>query len=373
MKTFMHGLVIGKFYPPHAGHEYLIRTAADHCHSVTVVVMAASHETIPLTIRVSSLKEVFAGFPHVAIVGVMDDVPVDYHDPAIWEQHVALMREGVVKADQGRASVPVDAVFTSESYGDELARYFEAVPVCLDQARELYPVSGTAVRQAPAYYWDQLDASIRAWMALRVVIVGAESTGKTTLAQRLAASLQARGGSWERVRWVPEFGREHTQNKLALARGRARLEGQSEPGMHDLLWSSAEFEFIARRQWHMEDTAARYGGPVLVADTDAFATGIWHERYVGRRSAMVESLRAAPCPRRLYLLTDVNSVPFEQDGIRDGESIRGWMQDIFHQRLGEQGYAWRLITGDRDDFLRQALQCVEDAQQEAWRFAPPLG
>ena len=37
-----HGLVIGKFYPLHAGHEHLVTTAADRCDRLTVVAMASS-------------------------------------------------------------------------------------------------------------------------------------------------------------------------------------------------------------------------------------------------------------------------------------------------------------------------------------------
>jgi len=37
--TARHGLVIGKFYPPHAGHHLLVRTAARACERVTVIVL----------------------------------------------------------------------------------------------------------------------------------------------------------------------------------------------------------------------------------------------------------------------------------------------------------------------------------------------
>ena len=60
MTSFSHALVIGKFYPPHAGHEYLIRAAADAARNVTVVVMAADVESIPLDLRVAWLKEMLA-------------------------------------------------------------------------------------------------------------------------------------------------------------------------------------------------------------------------------------------------------------------------------------------------------------------------
>ena len=42
MKTYRHGLVLGKFSPPHAGHHHLVRTASDRCERLTVLVCATS-------------------------------------------------------------------------------------------------------------------------------------------------------------------------------------------------------------------------------------------------------------------------------------------------------------------------------------------
>ena len=53
--SFRHGLIIGKFYPPHAGHHAAIRRAADECDRVSVVVMASYAETVPLADRVAWL------------------------------------------------------------------------------------------------------------------------------------------------------------------------------------------------------------------------------------------------------------------------------------------------------------------------------
>jgi HTH-type transcriptional regulator, transcriptional repressor of NAD biosynthesis genes len=41
---FGHGLIVGKFYPPHAGHLHLISQAVMACDRVTVLVMAARRE-----------------------------------------------------------------------------------------------------------------------------------------------------------------------------------------------------------------------------------------------------------------------------------------------------------------------------------------
>jgi HTH-type transcriptional regulator, transcriptional repressor of NAD biosynthesis genes len=109
---------------------------------------------------------------------------------------------------------------------------------------------------------------------------------------------------------------------------------------------------------------------VLVCDTDAFATGVWHERYVGRRSASVEALGRK---HALYLLTHPDDVPFFQDELRDGEAIRRWMTDIFVARLDESGRRWRWLRGSREQRLQGALEAIDALLAEGWRLADPLG
>ncbi|RYF41243.1 MAG: transcriptional regulator, partial [Comamonadaceae bacterium] len=326
--TSAHGLVIGKFYPPHAGHHLLVRTAASQCARVTVVVMAASQESIALADRVAWMREVHATDPHVTVTGIVDDVPVDYGDATIWDQHVALMR----KALHAIGAPPVTAVFTSENYGAELARRFGAVAVTLDTARVLAPVSATRVRADVPGLWMQLDPVVRGALALRVVVIGAESTGTTTLSLALAQHLRGWGGAWGLTRWVPEYGRDFSIAKVAAATASAQLHGLPLPAFEDVRWQAGEFVHIAQTQCALEAASARLGGPVLVCDTDAFATHTWHERYLAAPDAAVDAACAA-ARADLYLLTHHDGVPFEQDGIRDGQAIRPWMTQRFSERL----------------------------------------
>ncbi|HVV85438.1 MAG TPA: AAA family ATPase [Kofleriaceae bacterium] len=358
--TARHGLVIGKFYPPHAGHHHLIRAAAAGCARVTVVVMASSVESLSLADRVRWLREVHAADAHVTITGIADDHPVDYDSDAAWRAHVALMRE----ATGAVTEEPIDAVFTSEAYGAELARRFGARHVAVDPGRATHPVSGTAVRADPVRHWDDLAAPVREHLAWRVVLVGAESTGKTTLAAELAAALAARGGPFARTRWVPEVGRDVTLAKLAAL-------GPDAP-MDALVWTTADFVDIAREQAAREAAAARAGGPVLVCDTDAFATGIWHERYVGARDAAVDALGTA-APFQLYLLTHPDDVPFTQDGVRDGEHLRHWMTGVFAARLDADRRRWQWLRGDRATRLARAVAAVDGLLATGWGLAAPLG
>ncbi|MEU2631114.1 AAA family ATPase [Kitasatospora sp. NPDC007106] len=366
---FAHGLVIGKFYPPHAGHHFLIRSAADACERVTVVVMAAACESVPLADRVAWIREHWAGEPHVAVAGIADDLPVDYGSDEAWAGHVALMREAVAAAPP---APPVDAVFSSEPYGTELARRFDAAPVLLDVPRDTFAVSGTKVRADPVGHWDDLEPPVRAWFARRVVVLGAESTGTTTLSRDLAAALRGRGGPHAATRWVPEYGRELTAAKLAVARGRARPGGPV-PSVFDLEWTDADFELVGRRQNEAEQRAARCGGPVLVCDTDTLATTVWQERYRGRATGPVRRLAAGMPPRALYLLTSDDGVAFDDDGLRDGEHLRPWMTGRFREVLTAGAVPWIELRGDRVERLQRALTAVDALLAGGWAPGEPLG
>ena len=350
-----HALVIGKFYPPHAGHHELVRSAAASADRVTVVVMAASVESLSLSDRVAWMREIHAPEANVTVAGIMDDVPVDMSSDVIWQAHVDLMRRALATVTRE----PVDAVLTPEAYGAELARRFGAR--LLPSPPRLGYTSGTLVRADVAAHWEWLEPCVRAHLALRVVLVGAESTGKTTLARELTAALRARGGSWARVEWVGEVGRDETLAKVAAAGAPARID--------DIVWSTPDFVHIARSQAAAEAAAARRGGPVLICDTDAFATGIWHERYMGSREPLVEAA-GAPAPFHLYLLTHHDDVPFVDDGIRDGEHIRGWMTDTFAARL--RGRRWQWLRGPREARRARALELI-DGTFNGRRFADPLG
>ncbi|WP_370616736.1 AAA family ATPase [Mumia qirimensis] len=361
-----HGLIIGKFYPPHAGHHLLIRTAAAVSHRVTVLVLDHPAESIPVADRVAWLREVHRDDEGVAIVGATDPHPVDYEDPDVWDLHVGLFRDLAATV----TPEPVTAVFSSEPYGEELARRLGARPVAVDPDRVLAPISATAVRQDPVTHWESLAEPVRGALACRVVVVGAESTGTTTVALALRDALRARGGSHGLTRWVPEHGRDATVEKLATARAQAGVDGiAAPPTMDELVWRSDEFVTIARTQNALEDAAARLGGPVLVCDTDAFATGIWHERYEGTRSAAVEDLaRHHP----LYLLTDPEGVPFVQDGLRDGEGIRDWMTGRFVEALEASGRPTVVLKGSLEQRVADGLAAIDALLAAHWRFAAPV-
>lgn len=334
---YAHGLVLGKFYPLHAGHGALLHAAQRRCARVTVQVVGSSVESVPVAVRAGWLAE---EHPGVHVVTAVDDHPVDLASESAWRHHVALA--------ESMLDSPVDAVLTSDPYGAELARRLGATWLQVDPGRRTTPVSGTAVRADVPGHWWALGPAVRAWLVRRVVVLGAESTGSTTLATALAEALG--------TAWVPEFGRAWTARR---------------PGGLTAPWHSAEFDLVAAEQARAEDAAARrVPRPVLVCDTDVLATTVWHERYTGTASPTVAAAAAARVPD-LYLLTG-DEIPFVDDGMRDGEHLREAMTARFREVLAAQPAPWVEVRGSRSERLATALGHVAALLARGWDLAPPL-
>lgn len=318
------GFIVGKFYPPHRGHKLLIDTARKQVDRLVVMLAHHPSQTISGELRRDWLREIH---PDCEIHLVPDELADDSRQ---WAEFTLRHLGGAP-----------DVVFSSEQYGPEFARWMGSKHVMVDQSRQNVPVSGTAVRAAPLEHWEFLEPCVRAYFALRVVLVGAESTGKTTLAEMLARRFQ--------TVWVPEYGREHWEQKVA---------GLS---MDDPLpaWSVDEFRHIAAEQQAREAAAARLANRILVCDTNSFATGTWYERYFGKRDSAVDAFGAHD-KVDLYLLC-APDVAFVQDGLRDGELIRDWMHDRFRQQLAVGATPWIEIRGDypaRWEIAESAVQSM---------------
>jgi NadR type nicotinamide-nucleotide adenylyltransferase len=321
------GLVIGKFCPPHRGHKLLIDTASEQSERTVVIVCAKPTDTIPGELRGEWLREIHSA----AEVMVIDD-RYDENDSKVWAENTIRWL--------GRAP---DAVFTSEDYGDRYAALMGSKHISVDRDRARVNISGTAVRRDPFANWDYLEPAVRGWFAKRVCVLGAESTGTTTVAKALAARL--------RTSWVEEFGREYSEVKLAK---------------NDPIWRSGEFTMIAEEQARREYAAARQANRVLICDTNAFATVLWHRRYMGTHSAEVEQIAGrGRCD--LYFLTG-DEIPFVQDGLRDGEHIRHEMHTWFEQALARQPVPWAVLRGSLDERLREAVRLIQELfNASAWR------
>jgi HTH-type transcriptional regulator, transcriptional repressor of NAD biosynthesis genes len=312
----MIGVVIGKFYPPHRGHKFLIDTATAQVDHLTVIVCDHPSQSIPAALRAEWLREMH---PNVTVVVTPDDEP---DEPEPWARRTIEIL--------GRRP---DVVFTSEAYGIGYAAAMECAHVLVDLERETVPISATRIRANPLDHLDFLEPCVRAHFVWRVVLIGVESTGKTTLAKDLAAALQ--------TDWVPEYGREYSLTQTGD-------------------WQTEDFVRIATEQQRQENETAGKANRVLICDTNAFTTTVWHRRYMGEYAPEVDAIGNLDRVD-LYLLT-LPDFPFVQDGTRDGEVIRHAMHEWFVERLATSGAPVVTLRGDRPTRLAAALAAIRELE-----------
>lgn len=165
---------------------------------------------------------------------------------------------------------------------------------------------------------------------LRVVVTGSESTGKTTLAGRLAAHYG--------TACVPELSRAYA---LSVARPLTR---------HDV-------EPIARAQLAAERAAESAAGRLIVLDTDVLSTLVYGEHYYGHAPRWItDELRGHPAD--LYLLCDID-VPWVPDPARDRGHLRAEMHALFAEAVRRSGVPCVLIRGDWEERFRSAVAAVD--------------
>lgn len=344
-RRFENGLVVGKFAPLHLGHEWLIREAQAQCDNL--FLLSWSRPELPgceperrerwLQVRFPELPSWVVTPEWVAEQQrnglALPELPSDTDDDARQRQFVAAFCLLVL----GR---PMDAVFTSEAYGDGFAAHLAncfgrpVQHVELDGARRRVPISGTRLRAdvhglrqylAPQVYGDFVE---------RIGLLGGESTGKSRLSQALASALDTHHAA--------EFGRE-----LWEAQGGVL-------GYSDLL-------LIGRTQVAREGALAGYCRRYLVCDTTPLVTLFYCRELFGKADTELEWL-AERRYHHLFLCAD--DFPFVQDGTRQEESFRQRQNLWYAAELQRRGWPYRLLTGSLQQRVEQVLQVLAQPAPE---------
>ncbi len=313
-----HGLVLGKFMPPHLGHLHLIEFARSFVDELTVVVGTLASEPIDGVLRHGWMSELVPGAHVVHLTDENPQLPEEHPDFwGIWQRSL----ERVVPR-------PVDFVFASDAYGATLAKVLGATFVPVDPARTELPISGSAIRRDPFAHWDYLPRCVRPFYVRRISVFGPESTGKSTLVRALAERLDATA--------VPEYARTwlelHADRKV----------------------QPADMPIIARGQVASEAALARSARRTLICDTDPLATRVWSELLFGG----VDSELAPAGHYDLTLLLDVD-VPWIEDGVRYLPDERRAAFDAFEAALCAAQRKYVVIRGSWAERLERSLAAIE--------------
>jgi HTH-type transcriptional repressor of NAD biosynthesis genes len=325
------GMVLGKFYPPTLGHCYMVDFARHYVGHLTVIVATLSRETIPGEKRAAWMRELF---PDTNVIHVTDENPQEPGDHAnfwrIWQESIRrVMPSGP------------DYVFASEAYGSELARLLGATYVPVDHPRALRPIRASDVRTDPMAHWQWLPVPVRPYFVRRVCIIGPESTGKTTLADRLAKH-------YDTV-MVGEFARS-----LIAVSGR-RI-------------SDHLFPMILKGQAASEAALARQANRVLICDSDAYTTLLYRRLYFGD---CPDYVRAETERERydLYLLTTPDT-PFVPDPQRNHPEQRHWFFENAVEWLTRRAANYVVVNGSWNERFSTATAAIDSLLKA--NTLPPL-
>lgn len=161
---------------------------------------------------------------------------------------------------------------------------------------------------------------------VRVVLLGAESTGKTTLCQALAAAYS--------TVWVPEYGRQLTEEKMgALA--------------------YADHLHIAQQHLKIEDEQLAQARRFLFVDTNAVTTALYSYYYYQRCDPALLQMARDCRTRYAHAVVCQPSIPFEADGWRGPEALRNVQQGTTLMQLDLLGIPYTCVDGSVTERVRQ--------------------
>jgi NadR type nicotinamide-nucleotide adenylyltransferase len=202
VKKYVTGLVVGKFCPLHNGHLSVIKRAFELCDRVVILSYTSERfigcEGFRRKEWLEYAVENITDDDSRGSVHILDDI-VTIEDDAPEDEHRYFCADYLLN----ELDTTVQAVFTSESYGqgfaDYLSKYFSdnlktSITVdheMIDSERNVWPISGTQARRALAskYRPQMLDIFLPHYVkrdfVRKILFLGAESTGKTTLVKAL--------------------------------------------------------------------------------------------------------------------------------------------------------------------------------------------
>ncbi len=320
------GLVVGKFAPLHRGHEWLVQQAAAQCDHL--LILSYSNPEFARCEVPRRREWLAARFPTHESLAVDDawisdacrqrgiahqPMPHNSAEDAVQQHWLAWLLREVL----GRTP---DAMFCSEDYGPSCARTLSqafgspVAAVLVDRARLHVPIRATAIRAAPGLAVQWAAPEVARAFVRRVVLLGGESTGKTSLAAALAARLG--------TRWVSEYGRELWEQQGGL--------------------EEADLLTVAREQLAREDAAAGMATSWLVCDTSPLTTFGYAHWMFGR--ADPELARLAERRYDAIVLCQPDFA-FIQDGTRRDADFRQTQHAWYLEQLRGGDTPWLAAEG----------------------------
>ena len=315
--------VFGKFLPFHKGHEAMINFALANCEFLTVLVCCSDKENIQDTYRKAWIEKAFEKEKNIEIR------TFNYLESELLNTSESSESVSKIWAEVFKKQLPdYSLLITSEEYGNFVAAFMNIQHIAYDIPKKLYPVSATAVRNDVFNNWQFVPDSVKPDLLLKVVILGTECTGKTTLTEKLA--------KYFNCSFISEAGRDIIANSNSFT-------------FNDLY-------LVASEHATRIDKSNLADSPLVIIDTDIHTTKSYSlftfEKELEISTDIYNSNRA-----NIYLYLN-NDIEYLQDGTRLSEADRNLLDLSHRQVLTNHNIEIIEVTGDWDKRFEKAVEQI---------------
>jgi len=337
-------VVFGKFYPLHTGHIYLIQRACSQVDELHIIMGydeprdrqlfedSAMSQQPTVSDRLRWLLQTFKYQKNIRIHSFNEEGMEPYpHGWDIWSR-------GINEFMENHGIVP-NRVYTSEEPdAPQYQQHLGIEAVLIDPKRSFMSISGAQIRQDPFRYWEYIPTEVKPFFVRTVAILGGESSGKSTLVNKLANIFNTTS-AWE-------FGRDYVFSHL---------------GGDEMALQYSDYDKIALGQAQYIDFAVKYANKVAFIDTDFVTTQAFCKKYEGREHPFVQAL-IDEYRFDLVILVE-NNVPWVADGLRSlGSSVdRKEFQGLLVSMLEANNIDF--VHVEQDSYDERFLRCVELVQE----------
>ncbi len=326
------GMYGGSFNPLHLGHVRCIIHAANMCERLIIVIShSEKRNEIDVRIKYRWIYTITKHLPDIKIMILPDECSSksEYNNIDQWMSDAQKVKDF--------AGMPIDAVFCGSDY-DENSFWNKCYP---DAAIEILPrdeISSTKIRESLYAHWDWLPEVVRPYFVKKVLVIGTESTGKSTLSQNLALHFN--------TAYMEEAGREI-----------------SERSGTDTMMLPDDFTDILLTHKQREIQLLKGANKVLIEDTDCLITKFFLDFLEGKEkeknAALAEGI-AAVNQYDLILFCEPD-VKFVQDGDRSEviANEREKYSDKIKKMYTDHGYCFEILSGNYDERYKKAVSLIE--------------
>lgn len=319
----IRAFVFGKFLPFHKGHEAMISFALTKCDFLSVLVCCDDKENIPGEVRKAWIETTFLGVKNIAVEVLCYDSRLLPNTSA-----TSASISEIWSIEFKKRYPDQSLLITSEPYGELVAGFMSIQHLAFDVKKVQFPVSATAIRNDLFSNWHYLPAAVKPYFALKVAILGTESTGKTTLTAQLARNFNC---------------------SLVLEAAR------------DLIPDSTKFTFedlpiVANEHAQRINDAILGDSPLIIIDTDIHITKSYAQYVFGRELPVSEDVYHTN-RAHLYLYLN-NDAPFYQDGTRLDNTNRDLLDRSHRKILTDHQIKFVEIAGSWQNRFEQAVSEV---------------